>query len=189
MKNNVNRMVKLAMLAAIGFLLMFFIRFPIIPAAPFLEYEPGDVPALMGAFIYGPGAGLIITIIISAIQALTVSAGSGIIGATMHVIATGTMVVVAGTIYKKLHSFKGGVLALVVGSLCMTLMMIPLNFFFTTKFLNVPVSAVKAMLLPAIIPFNLIKASINSVLTAVLYKSVSRIFKTEIVQNQCQTTK
>ena len=168
---------KLAMLAAIGAIMMFFLRFPIIPAAPFLEYEPGDIPALIATFLYGPSAGLIVTVLISFIQALTVSATSGIIGAIMHVIATGTMVIVAGIIYKKYHTLKGGIAALIVGSISMTLIMIPLNLFFTTIFLGVPISTVKDMIIPIIIPFNLIKSFINSVLTLILYKYNSRLFK------------
>ncbi|WDV47116.1 ECF transporter S component [Clostridiaceae bacterium M8S5] len=189
MKNNVNKMVKLAMLAAIGTLLMIYARFPIIPSAPFLKYEPGDIPALIATFLYGPIPGLIVTFIISTIQALTVDADSGIIGAIMHIIATGTLVIMAGLIYRKFHSLKGAILGLTVGSICMTLIMIPLNLFFTTKFLGVPLPAVKAMILPAIVPFNLIKATANSVLTVMLYKSVSKVFKHEIEQNKVSTAK
>ena len=59
----------------------------------------------------------------------------------MHLIATGTMVVVAGIIYKRVHTMQGAIIALVLGSLSMSLIMIPLNLYFTTKFLNVPVEA------------------------------------------------
>ena len=179
MKYNVNKLVKLALLSALSILLMMVIRFPIIPSAPFLEYEPGDVPALIGAFLYGPGAGLLITAVVSLIQATTVSAGSGWIGAIMHMVATGTMVLVAGLIYKRMHSFKGAVIALLAGSVGMTLVMIPLNLFFTTRFLGVPVEAVKAMIVPIIIPFNLIKAVGNSALTVLVYKSVARVLRIE----------
>lgn len=179
MKLDVNKLVKLAMLAALSIMLMMLIRFPVIPAAPFLEYEPGDVPALIGAFIYGPAAGFMITAVVSLVQAITVSAGSGWIGALMHVIATGTMVVVAGSIYKRMHTLKGAILALAAGSICMTLVMIPLNLVMTTMFLNVPYEAVKAMIIPAIIPFNLIKAVANSALTVLVYKPVGRILKAQ----------
>jgi len=179
MKYDVNKLVRLALLSALSILLMMVIRFPIIPSAPFLEYEPGDVPALIGAFLYGPGAGLLITTVVSLIQAITVSAGSGWIGAIMHMVATGTMVLVAGLIYKRMHSFKGAVIGLLAGSVGMTLIMIPLNLFFTTRFLGVPVEAVKAMIVPVIIPFNLIKAVGNSALTVLVYKSVAKILRIE----------
>jgi len=90
MRFDANKMVKMAVLAALSVTLMFVVRIPF-PLATFLEYEPGDVPALIGAFIYGPAAGFIITVVVSLVQAVTVSAGSGWIGALMHMIATGTM--------------------------------------------------------------------------------------------------
>lgn len=180
MKYNVSKMVKLAMLSAMGLMLMMFIRFPVIPAAPFLEYEPGDVPALIGAFLFGPAAGFIITSVISIIQAFTVSAGSGWIGAFMHIVATGTMVFVTGSIYKKIHTLKGAMLGLIAGSICMTLIMIPLNLVFTTLFLNVPFDVVKAMIIPVIIPFNLFKTATNSIITVVVYKAVGKILKAEV---------
>lgn len=180
MKNEVNRISRLAVLSALSILLMFLIRFPLIPAATFLEYEPGDVPALIAAFLFGPGAGVIVTLVVSLVQALTVSAGSGWIGAIMHLIATGIMVTVAGFIYKRIHNFKGAVIALIAGSISMILIMIPLNLVFTTKFMNVPVEAVKAMIIPVIIPFNLLKASMNSVLTVFVYKPVGKFLRVEM---------
>jgi riboflavin transporter FmnP len=179
MKMDVNKMVKMGVLSALSLVLMFVVRFPIIPSAPFLEYEPADVPILIGGFIYGPAAGLVITIVVSAIQALTVSAGSGWIGAVMHVIATGAFVVVAGLIYKRFHTLKGAIAALILGSLTMTLVMIPLNLLITPKFLGTPVEVVKAMLIPAIIPFNLLKSSINSIVVAIVYKSVGRVLRAD----------
>ena len=49
----------------------------------------------------------------------------------MHIVATGTFVIVAGVIYRLEHTRKGAVLALICGSIAMTLMMIPLNLIFT----------------------------------------------------------
>lgn len=177
MRSNVNRLVKLGMLSGIALILMFIVRFPIIPAAPFLEYEPGDVPILIAGFIFGPASGVAVTFIVAVIQGITVSAGSGWIGGLMHFIATGTMVTIAAGIYRKMHTLKGAVIGLILGGIAMTLIMIPLNLFLTTKFLGVPYDAVKAMILPAIVPFNVLKAGINSIITLVLYKSVRRILK------------
>ena len=62
-----------------------------------------------------------------------------------------------------------------MGSLAMVMVMIPLNLFFTTLFLNVPRESVLAMLLPVVIHFNIIKAGINSTLTLALYRSAGRV--------------
>lgn len=175
MKISTNKMVKMGVLSALSIILLMLVRFPIIPSAPFLEYEPADVPVLIATFIFGPLEGLIVTVVVSVIQALTVSAASGWVGLVMHVIATGTLVLVAGTIYIKIHTIKGAIIALIAGSLCMTLVMIPSNLFFTVNFFGVPYDVVKGMLLPAIIPFNLIKSFTNSVVVMLVYKSVGRI--------------
>lgn len=180
MKNNINKMVKLAVLSALSLVLLMLVRFPIIPTAAFLEYEPADIPILIGAFMYGPLEGLLITVVVSLIQALSVSAQSGWVGFAMHVMATGTLALVTGTIYKKVHNYKGAIAALVAGSIAMTLMMIPANLFFTVKFYGVPFDAVKAMLPTAIIPFNLLKSSINSVVVMLSYKPLSRLLKSEL---------
>lgn len=179
MKDEVNKLSRLAVLSALSIILMFMVRFPLIPAAPFLEYEPGDVPALIAAFLFGPGAGLFVTLAVSIIQALTVSAASGWIGAIMHFVATGTMVVVAGFTYKRFHNLNGAVLALIIGSLGMTTVMVPLNLFFTTKFMNVPIETVRAMIFPIIVPFNLLKATLNSFLTVIVYKPVGSFLRVE----------
>lgn len=180
MKMSVNKIAKMGVLTSLSIVLVLLIRLPLIPSAQFLEYDPADVPILIGTFIYGPAAGLILTIMVSVVQGLTVSASSGWIGIIMHIISTGMFALVAGLIYKRFHSLKGAIAALIAGTLSMTLIMIPLNLYVTPKFLGVPIEVVKSMLIPAIIPFNLVKASINSVIVMVVYKSVGRVLNTAV---------
>ena len=173
----VRKMTKLAVLSALALILMYLIRFPIIPAAPYLEYEPADVPVLVAGFIFGPFSGLIVAFIVAFLQAVTVSAGSGWVGFVMHIISTGTFVVVASLIYRRFHSFKGAIFALVIGAIAMTLIMIPANLFFTVHFFGVPRDVVKSLLIPAIIPFNIIKAFGNALIVMLIYKPLSSLFK------------
>jgi len=177
METKTNRLVRMAVLSALSIVLVMYVRFPIIPSAPFLEYEPGDVPMLIAAFMYGPAAGFIVTVIVSAIQAFTVSAASGWVGFVMHVISTGTLVLVSGSIYKRFHTLKGAFAALAAGAAAMTLVMIPSNLFFTVRFYGVPYNAVVAMLPTAILPFNIIKSVANSIIVLVVYKPLSRFLK------------
>jgi len=169
------RIVKLAILSSLGLVLMFFVRFPVIPTASFLEYEPGDVPALVASFLYGPSSGLLVTAVIVIVQALTVSAGSSWIGALMHFAATGSMVLVAGVVYRRNPTFKGALMGLFLGSCTMIVLMVPLNFIFTSMFLDLPKEAVKEIIITAVIPFNVFKTAVNSTLTILLYKNVGRI--------------
>lgn len=174
--SRVHQMVALAMLAALSIVLMYLVRFPLLPAAPFLEYDMADVPILIGTFLFGPLNGLLLTIIVSLIQGFTVSAASSWIGIIMHICATGVFALIAGSVYQFNKTRSGALVGLVLGSIGMILMMIPLNLIFTVKFLGVPRETVVAMLIPTIIPFNAFKALLNSAVTFLVYKPVSRAF-------------
>ena len=181
-RQNLQKTILMAMLVAIAVVSVYFIRIPLIPAAAFLEYDIADVPVLIGTMLFGPAAGFVILLITSALQALTVSSASGVIGFIMHVIASSMLVVPAGILYKKMQNKKGMIIGLAIGTVLMTLIMIPLNIVLTGFFL-VPgdisqgVHIVLGMLAPAIIPFNLIKGILNSVLTFFLFIPVSAIYK------------
>ena len=56
----------------------------------------------------------------------------------------------------------------------MGLIMMPANHFITPHFMGQPTAVVDALLLPGILPFNLLKAGINSAVTFLVYKTVSR---------------
>jgi riboflavin transporter FmnP len=133
-KSSIDRLVKLAMLTALSIILVYAIRFPIFPAASFLEYDMADVPILIGTFLYGPWWGLGLTAIVSVLQWLLVSPGGMWVGAVMHFCATGAYVIAAGLIYGRHRSIKGALIGMGVGALLQTLMMIPMNLIFTVYF-------------------------------------------------------
>ncbi len=168
------KLVILGLLAAISIVLVYFIHFPLIPMATFLEYDPADIPIIFGTLLYGPGAGLLLTLVVSVIQGLTVSAQSGIIGIVMHFVATGCFVLVCGLLYKKMRSTKGLILSLAVSVVVWLVVMIVMNLILTPLFMGQPMQTVIEMLLPAIIPFNLLKAGINAVLAFLLYISMQK---------------
>ena len=181
-KSSTKKLAKMGVLAAISVVLVYIIHFPIVPAASFLEYDPADVPILLGTFALGPLAGLLLTVVAAVIQGVTVSSASGWYGIVMHIIATGCYVIAAGNIYKHKKTKKNAIIALAVGVLVWVIVMIPANIFLTPIYLQtivgLPAEAAKATvppLLPWIILFNLIKSVVNSVLTFLLYKRVSGI--------------
>lgn len=195
-KMDVRKLVTMAMLTAIGVILVTVCEIPIFPAAPFLKYDPADIPILIGTLIYGPAAGLILTVLVSFIQSFMVHGSGGVIGFVMHVCATGAMVLVVGLICRaglkkstsgeddsaasfSFHSpsRKRAAVSLSFGTLSMTIMMIGLNLVLTPIFMGAPVEAVLKMLVPVIIPFNLIKAGINCVVAFLVYKYVEKLVK------------
>lgn len=185
-KQRIDRLVKLGLMAAISLVLVFTLKFSIFPAVAFLEYDFADVPILIATFMFGPLSGLALTAVVSVLQWLLASQASGWIGAMMHFLATGAMVIVAGNIYKRVHNIKGAILSLLLGAATMVAVMIPLNILVTPLFLaNMPYSDAQAVvwgLMPFIVAFNAIKAFGNAIITFVLYKQVSKVLKIEFIK-------
>ena len=176
-KINTKQMVGMAMLAAVSIVFVSIIHFPLFPAAAFLEYDPADIPILIGAFAYGPGAGFLLAVVVSCIQGATVSAGSGVIGIVMHIAATGSCALICGSIYQKTKTKKGAAAALALGAFTMTAAMVLMNLILTPLFMGAPIETVMKMLVPVIIPFNLLKSAINCLITFLLYQSISHILR------------
>ncbi|PKM85398.1 MAG: ECF transporter S component [Firmicutes bacterium HGW-Firmicutes-11] len=166
------RLAKMAMLAAISLVLVMVIRIPF-PPAPFLVYDPADVPIIISAFAFGPLSGLAITFVVSFIQAFALG-GDGVIGFFMHMVATGSFVLVSGLIYRKHKTKKVALIALIAGALIMTVSMIGWNLLITPIYLGVPVEAVIGMILPILLPFNLLKAGVNGLIIFLIYKPIAR---------------
>ncbi len=174
MKNErLKKLVIMAMLVALSVVLIAFIHMPIIPVVSFLEYDPADIPILIGAMAYGPVAGLVLTVIASVIQGVFIST-TGPWGILMHIIATGALVLVSGVIYKVRHTKGGAAIGLLCGTVVMGLVMMPANHFITPVWMGAPTEVVDSLLLAGILPFNLLKAGINSAITFLVYKVVSR---------------
>ncbi len=171
------KLTTMAMLAALSIVLVTFIHFPLFPAAAFLEYDPADIPIFIGTFLFGPLAGLSLTFVVAVIQGLTVSAGGQVIGIIMHILATGSFALLAGNLYKRYHTRKGALLALACGVLSMTVVMALCNLILTPIYMGTPVEAVLSMLVPVIIPFNLLKAGINGIITYFVYKPIQNLVR------------
>lgn len=162
---------KLAMMTAVSIVLLLIVRIPF-PPAPFLVYDPADVPIYITAFAFGPAAGLLVTAVVCLIQAFLLG-GDGLYGFLMHFVATGIVAVVIGLMYAKCKTKKRAVIALVVGVLVAVAVMCFMNILVTPAYMGAPREAVVAMIPTVIIPFNLLKAGLNAVLTFILYKRVS----------------
>ncbi|NLY81366.1 MAG: ECF transporter S component [Clostridiales bacterium] len=174
---NTKKMVKLAMMVAISCVLVLLIRIPF-PPAPFLVYDPADIPIYITAFAFGPIAGVLVTLVVSFIQAFVLG-GDGIYGFIMHFVSTGAFAIIVGILYQRNKTRKNAVVALVIGIFVMTLIMCIMNLVVTPVFMGVPVEAVKTMLLPIIIPFNLLKGGINGAVTFLVYKRISQFLHDE----------
>ncbi len=169
MTNQTSKLTIMAMLCALAFVSVAAIRIPLIPMVPFLEYEPKDVIILTGGFLFGPMPAALITVIVSFVEMFTISS-TGIIGLVMNILSTVAFVCPAAYLYKKQHSTAGAFTGMVTGTLLMTLVMVLWNYLITPIYMGYPREAVAQLLLPAFVPFNLLKGGINTALTLLIYK-------------------
>ena len=163
-------MAVIAMFTAISFVAVLVSK--VIPnVAGFLSYEPKDAVIVIAGFILGPMASVAISVIVSFIEMITISA-TGPYGMLMNIVSTCAFAVPAAWVYKKKHSRNGALLGLGEGMLLLTVSMLIWNYIVTPYYMGVPREQVAGMLLPVFLPFNLVKGGINAALTMLLYKPV-----------------
>lgn len=170
------KMVTMAVMAALAYMAMLFIKFPVVPAVSFLKYEPKDVIITISGFMFGPLASLLTSAVVSLVEMVTVSS-TGPIGALMNFIGTCSFACTAAIIYKKFRTIKGAFAGLCISTLFMTLVMLAWNYLITPIYMGTPREVVAGMLLPGFLPFNLIKGVLNSALTMLIYKPLSNIMR------------
>ena len=159
----------MAMLTALAVAADVFLRIPGIGG--FLTYEPKDVILTIGAFIFGPIAGVIMSLLVCLIEMVTVST-TGFIGLLMNFLASSVFVGISAVIYTRKKTLSRAIVGLIAGSLSMLVIMLLWNYIMTPIFMGVPREAVLEMFVPLLIPFNLLKAGLNSALILFLYKGV-----------------
>lgn len=160
------KLVLLAMFAGIAYLIVALIRIPVVL---FLSYEPKDVVITVSSFLFGPLSAAVVSLVVSLVEMVTISS-TGPIGALMNFLSTCSFACVAGLIYKKMHTQKGALLGLLCGSVTMICVMLLWNWLITPLYMGVPRPAVEGMLLPYFLPFNALKAGLNTSITLFLYK-------------------
>lgn len=188
-------MVKVAMLAAAATVLM-LLEFPLpFIAPPFYELDFSEIPVLLGGFALGPGAGVAVEglkILLNLLINGTVTAG---VGEAANFVMGVVFVVPATMVYKRNKSKKNALLGLVVGGATMVILGCLINAFIMLpvygKAFGMPIEAIVGMaasiwhgidtlpefVLLCVAPFNLIKVTLVSLITVVLYKPMRPILK------------
>lgn len=170
MKMNTKKIAVVGMLCAMAMIVNVLIHFPMVPAVSWLNYDPKDVVIVIGGFIYGPMTSLIMSAVCSVLE-LGIRGGT-ILDIVMNMISTCSFACTASYIYKKNHTKKGALIGLLCGVVLMSVCMVLWNYIITPIYFGMPREAVIAMLLPGIVPFNLLKSGLNAAITLMLYKPV-----------------
>ena len=185
-------MVKISVLGVISMVLMLF-DVPAFFAPPFLKIDISDLPSLLGAFAIGPMAGVVVQFLKNILNLLIDGSTTGGIGELSNFLVGSTFAYVAGFIYYKKKTFKSAIIGLVLGVLSMTVFATISNYFVIfplyAKIFGWPMDKIIGMgsavnkfvvnyntlILFAVVPFNLLKGSLVSLVTILLYKKVSPI--------------
>ena len=163
-------MAAVAMFSAVSFVAVLVSK--VIPnVAGFLSYEPKDAVIVIAGLLYGPLTSVLISLIVSFIEMITISS-TGPYGFLMKVVSTCAFAVPAAWYYQKHRTQKDAVIGLVFGVLTMAAAMLLWNYIITPFYMGVPRATVAGMLMTVFLPFNLVKGGINAGLTLLLYKPV-----------------
>ncbi len=181
-----------AMLAAIGVILqMLEIPLPFIPS--FIKLDFSDLPGFIGAFVCGPLAGVLITLIRNVIHIFMGSSAG--IGELSNFILSASFVLSAGLIYKKMPNIKGVLLGGVAGAVIMGIVSFPVNNFIIYPLyysvMGFPQEAILQMyqairpstksiaeaLIVFNVPFTIAKGLISVIITTAIYKPLEKLIK------------
>ncbi len=158
----------MAMFAALAYAVTFVFRIPVM----FLTFDAKDAVITIAALMYGPIAGLIISLVVALVEMISIS-GTGIYGFVMNFASSAAFSAVAALIYKYKRNASGAIIAFYAASVSMVAVMITLNLLITPYFMVTDVSTVASMIPTLFLPFNLAKALMNSAFAMILYKPIT----------------
>lgn len=184
----------IAMFSAISAVLMVFeIQLPFSPS--FVKFDFSDLPVMLGGFLIGPFAGGIIAFMKILLHFLLNGTTSFFVGDLSNLLLTLSFVLPASFIYQQKKTKKTTIQGLLVSIICTSLLAIIFNLFLIfplyLKVLNLKmvnlinmihvvnplVKDVFTMIVFSLLPFNLFKYSIVSMITMLSYKKLSILFK------------
>ncbi|MCJ1662087.1 ECF transporter S component [Staphylococcus sp. NRL 18/288] len=176
------RLITISMLSAIAFLLT-FIKFPLPFLPPYLTLDFSDVPTLLATFTFGPLAGVIVALVKNILNFIFNMADP--VGPIANFLAGVSFLLSAYYVSKKKyrHSTRSLVIGLTVGTIVMTFVLSILNYFVLLPLygmifnLGDVFTNLKIIILSGIIPFNIIKGVIISVIFMLLYKRLKRVLQ------------
>jgi len=201
MKNrtNIRKLLIIALLSTISIVLMLF-DFPLFFAPNFYELDFSEIPVLVGAFAYGPLTGVIIEAVKILLNLMFTGSITMGVGELANFLIGISLVVPASVIYYRHKTKKRALIGLVVGTFTMVTVGALLNafvllpayaFFMSTPqytltiadfvaagaAVNPLVNNVFSLIMFAVVPFNLFKGVLVSVVVLLIYKRVSMLIK------------
>ncbi len=189
MKKNVTSfIVKTALLAAIGVVLT-LIEFPLPFMPPFLQFNVADIPSILAGFAGGPWMAVAVVLLKNILFTAIRFSTQQLVGCAANILIGLAYALPAAILYKKHHDRKHAVIGMLIGSASMILTAIVANWFILipayAAMMHVDIEGILAMtgmpvfgsmagyLLLAVLPFNLLRSVVMSLITRFIYKPLS----------------
>lgn len=195
MKQSTSYIVKVALLSTIAFILMAYLEFPLPIFPAFLKFEIGDLPALIGGFALGPGAGTLIVFLKNVFHFFLKPGNTGGVGNLSNFLVGAAFVLPAATIYAKNRTKGGAIYGLIAGIISKVVVGAITNYYIIIPLYqhiipleqiigmaakaNTKIVDVKTYVLYAVMPFNFMQGATISVITLLIYKKISPILRNE----------
>ena len=142
-----------------------YIEIPLFPAAPYLKYDPSGIICLLAGFAFGPAAAAIISVLAWVPHLFTDPYGTIIAVAVSLALS-----VVAAWIHRGSHTRSRAMLGVLAGSVAALAVAILGNLVITPLYAHMTMAQVAAMIVPILLPFNLLKFAIHGVIIFLIYK-------------------
>lgn len=186
------RMAYIAIFGVLGAVLMFF-EVPLFFAPSFYEIDFSEVPVLISTFYLGPVAGVTTELLKIILKLFLKGTSTAFVGDFANFVIGCSFVLPASIVYHARKSKGTAVGGMALGTLCMTIFGSAFNAFYLiptySRLFGMPLEAIVGMgtavnaninsvttlVLFAVVPFNLLKGVLVSIITYLLYKRVEKI--------------
>lgn len=204
MSTNVNRVSRVAtqkyvlvgLFGAISTILMLFeFSLPFIP--PFVKLDFSELPVILGGYLLGPVAGAAIAFIKVALNFVLNGTATFGIGELVNLIGSLSFMLPAVWFYNRHRTYKNAIGSLILGTAVATAVLLTANYFvmfplYATA-MNFPLDAIIAaagttnpfvnnlwtLMVFALLPFNVLKFGLSSLLTLATYKKLEKVLHLE----------
>jgi len=173
-KIDTRTLVGIGLFSALAFVLSLVIRFPVM----FLTFDVKDAIICTAAFIYGPIAAPIVSLLAALLELITNISGTGLYGFLMNFLSSASLSAVASLVYYKWRTLNGAVVSLLLAVVSMVAVMMAANVLITPYYMTGgSVSAVVQLIPSVLLPFNLAKGLLNAAITLLIYKPIKIAMK------------
>lgn len=179
----------IGLFGALSSVLMLF-KVPLFFAPAFMKLDVAELPAIIGSFMFGPVAGIFIVLVKLALNLMINGTDSMYVGELSNLFLSSAYVLSASLIYQRHKTKKQAVKALVIGVIATSIIAVFSNSLFIfpayavvyglemdslvgmAAAVNPFVHDTFTMMLWSVLPFNLVKYGVVSIITFLVYKKL-----------------